>query len=349
MSNFILALPSKGRLQEDAAAHLSEIGLPIRRIGGERAYRAIIPAMPDIELQLLSSQEIAEAILSGAVHAGIVGEDLLREASEPLMASAVIPAGGEDAKPFSGGIILADRVFLAHGLGFGRADLIVAVSMAWIDVVTMADLDDAAAAFRQRSGKRMRGATKYPNLARRFFASHGVGNCRFTPSLGATEGAPAAGAAEFIIDITTSGATLADNHLRPLGDGLILQSQAQLALSMRAEWSESTLAIARELVLRFEARARGRAEARLLLAPGAALSPAAREALCAEFSLAPFGEFGLAGAEEDVRRASSALATRQGAPAIIARLQDWRDEISPRFDLFAQRIGTVARFSGATA
>lgn len=303
MSDFIFAIPSKGRLQDESAARLAEIGLQIQRIGGERAYRAMIPAMPEIELQLLSSHEIAEAVLSGKVHCGIVGEDLLREASDPLTLPATPPAG-ESAGSLLATPFLANRVFLAHGLGFGRADLVVAVSEAWIDVVTMADLDDAAAAFRLRTGRRMRGATKYPNLARRFFESHGVGNCRFTPSLGATEGAPAAGAAEFIIDIKTSGATLADNHLRPLADGLILESQAQLALSLAAEWSEPGLAIACALLLRLEARARGKAEPPWLLATGGATSPAA---------------------------------------------DDWREERSAPFDLFAGRIKAKAGLPGATA
>ena len=98
----------------------------------------------------------------------------------------------------------------------------------------MADLEDVAANFRARRGERMRVATKYVNLTRRFFAEHGVADYRIVESLGATEGAPAAGAAELIVDITTTGATLAANALKALDDGVILRSQAKLVASLRA-------------------------------------------------------------------------------------------------------------------
>jgi ATP phosphoribosyltransferase len=121
-------------------------------------------------------------------------------------------------------------------LGFGRCDVVVAVPEAWIDVATMEDLDDVAAEFRPRHGRRLTVATKYINLTRRFFAGHGIADYRIVESLGATEGAPATGAADLIVDITTTGATLRDNGLKVLGDGVILKSEAHLVTSLAAQW-----------------------------------------------------------------------------------------------------------------
>ena len=120
--------------------------------------------------------------------------------------------------------------FLAP-LGFGRADVVVAVPDCWIDVVRMADLEDVAAQFARVHGRRLRVATKYLNLTRRFFASAGVAGYRIVESVGATEGTPAAGTAELIVDITTTGTTLAANHLKVLEDGLILCSRRPISLT----------------------------------------------------------------------------------------------------------------------
>src|SRR5262249_33606226 len=147
---------------------------------------------------------------------GVTGEDLVRE-----------------------GIADADAtVELLAPLGFGHAHVVVAVPQAWIDVRTMEDLDEVAADMRARHGVRMRVATKYVNLTRRFFAQHGIADYRIGESLGATEGAPATGAAEIIVDITTTGATLAANALKVLEDGTILRSEANLVASMKAEWGD---------------------------------------------------------------------------------------------------------------
>jgi ATP phosphoribosyltransferase len=139
-------------------------------------------------------------------------------------------------------------------LGFGFADVVVAVPRAWIDVATMADLDDVCTAFHARHHRRLRVATKYIALTRSFFAAHGIADYRIVESLGATEGAPAGGLAEAIVDITTTGATLAANDLRILDDGVILKSQAQLAASLRAKWSVAALAAAERLTARIAAR-----------------------------------------------------------------------------------------------
>ncbi len=207
-----LALPSKGRLKEQAAEKLAASGLTIVEPDDPRRYRASIAGRDDVEIVLLSASEIARELAAQAVDLGVTGEDLIRE-----------------------GIADADeRVEIAARLGFGRADVVVAVPDVWLDVDTMADLDDVAADFRQRHGRRLRIATKYWRLTQRFFtAQHGIQVYRIVESLGATEGAPAAGSADVIVDITTTGSTLRANHLKVLSDGVILRSQACLVASRK--------------------------------------------------------------------------------------------------------------------
>jgi ATP phosphoribosyltransferase len=160
----------------------------------------------------LSAGEIAESLLNGSVDLGITGEDLLRE---------TLPEN-------------CGSVDIALRLGFGPADVAVAVPECWFDVASMADLDDISARFHAEHGRRLRVATKYVRLTRRFFADKGVTGYRIVESTGATEGAPAAGSAELIVDITTTGATLKANHLKVLDDGIILRSEAVLAATKRA-------------------------------------------------------------------------------------------------------------------
>jgi ATP phosphoribosyltransferase len=144
-------------------------------------------------------------------------------------------------------------------LGFGFANVVVAVPQAWIDVSTMADLDDVCAAFAHRHRRRLRVATKYMHLTRAFFARAGISDYRIVESAGATEGAPTAGTAESIVDITTTGATLAANGLKTLEDGTILESQAQLAASLTTEWDADARAAAQSLLARLGARERAKA------------------------------------------------------------------------------------------
>ena len=231
-----LALPSKGRLKEQCEGWLSDCGLGLEIAGGSRGYQAQLTGLPGIDAPLLSSSDIAAGLDAGDLHLGVVGEDLLRE------------RGGE----------LEERVQLLRPLSFGHADVVVAAPQSWIDVQTMADVDQVAMAYLARTGRRLRVATKYGVLTRGFFARHGVADYRIVDSSGATEGAPAAGAAELIVDITTTGATLAANGLRPLADGLILKSQAQLAASLKAPWTREGLDLARRFLRIVEARARAR-------------------------------------------------------------------------------------------
>lgn len=237
----VIAIPSKGRLKEQVEEWLADCGLHLAVSGGARGYLASLKGLPGAQVRLLSAADIADALSAGEAHLGVTGEDLLRERGD-----------------------LESRVLLLRALGFGRADLVVAAPKSWLDVDTMADLEEVAHDFLARTGRRMRVATKYVVQARAFFARHGVVDYRITESGGATEGAPAAGAAELIVDITTTGATLAANGLKILSDGLILKSQAQLTASLRADWSGEQLASAERLLRAVEARAAALTSATLI-------------------------------------------------------------------------------------
>jgi ATP phosphoribosyltransferase len=230
----ILAVPSKGRLQQNAEAFFSRAGLELVKPRGARDYRGTIKDFPGIEIAFLSAAEITAQLSQGAAHFGVTGEDLVRE---------MIPQS-------------EGRVVLMTGLGFGYANVVVAVPQAWIDVRTMADLDDVATAFRLRHERKMRLATKYANLTRDFFAEHGIVDYRIVESAGATEGAPAAGTAEMIVDITTTGATLAANGLKVIDDGVILRSQANLVAARAASWEPEQRESARVLLDRIAAQGR---------------------------------------------------------------------------------------------
>ena len=141
-------------------------------------------------------------------------------------------------------------------MGFGFADLVVAVPAFWIDVADMADLDAAAAEFRLNHGQRLRVATKYRHLVRAFFEAHGVANYQLVESQGATEGTVKNLTAEAVADITTTGSTLRDNHLRILDDGVILRSQATLFRADGADWDDAARATLAALERRLAAEAR---------------------------------------------------------------------------------------------
>ena len=263
----LLAVPSKGRLQQNAESFFARSGLELVKPRGARDYRGTIAGLDGVEIAYLSASEITAQLAQGAVHLGVTGEDLVRE---------MIPS--------------ADRqVVLIDQLGFGFASVAVAVPRAWIDVRNMADLDDVATAFRLKHDRKMRLATKYANLTRAFFAENGVVDYRIVESSGATEGAPAAGTAELIVDITTTGATLEANGLKVIEDGVILRSQANLVAARQASWKAAQRETARLLLDRIAAQKRAHAfrEVRTRFAGmNDALLAAARE----KFGVAaPFG------------------------------------------------------------
>lgn len=209
-----IGLPSKGRMKDDCQAIFERAGMKIVAVGNDRSYRGRVEGMDDIEIAFLSASEIAREIGAGTVDFGVTGEDLIRE-----------------------GLAEADkRVEICARLGFGHADVVVAVPEIWLDVDTMADLGDVAAEFRTRHGRRLAIATKYWRLTQQFFSSqHGIQLYRIVESLGATEGAPAAGQADIIVDITSTGSTLKANHLKILSDGVILKSEACLVRARKPE------------------------------------------------------------------------------------------------------------------
>jgi len=215
MSSILLAVPSKGRLEQDTRDAFSKAGMKIDRPGGARSYLGTIDALPDVTVRFLSASEIARELISGKIDMGVTGEDLIHEAAET-------------------GI---DQVVIARPLNFGQADVVVALPNSWIDVTAMRDLADVASDYRHHHGQWLRVATKYVNLTRRYFAAHGIAQYRIVESLGATEAAPASGAAELIVDITSSGSTLTANQLKVPTDGVILKSEANLVVSKSADWT----------------------------------------------------------------------------------------------------------------
>jgi ATP phosphoribosyltransferase len=230
----VLAVPAKGRLQENAEKFFARSGLNLIKPRGARDYRGAISGLDGVEVAYLSASEITQQLASGSVHLGITGEDLVRE---------MIPDADK-------------KVALITGLGFGYANVVVAVPQAWIDARTMADIDDVATSFRHTHDRKMRVATKYVNLTRTFFSAHGILDYRIVESSGATEGAPAAGTAELIVDITTTGTTLSANGLKIIEDGIILRSQANLVAARTAEWTDAQREIARVILDRIAAQAR---------------------------------------------------------------------------------------------
>ncbi|MDR7126214.1 ATP phosphoribosyltransferase [Pseudotabrizicola sp. 4114] len=209
-----IGVPSKGRLMEKTFDWFGARGITLRLSGAEREYAGRVDGIAGVELVLLSAGEIPRELAAGRIHLGVTGSDLVREklADWPTQVAELAP------------------------LGFGHADLIIAVPVAWIDVDTLDDLDAAAAAFRRTHGFRLRIATKYHRLVRDFLTTHGVADYQLVDSQGATEGTVKNLTAEAIADITSSGETLRANHLKILSDALIHSSQAVLFLSHRADW-----------------------------------------------------------------------------------------------------------------
>lgn len=202
-----IALPSKGRMMNDTLETFKKAGLTVEKIGNDRSYMGRVIEYPDIDIAFMSASEISRELAKGTIDFGVTGEDLMRE----NIAQA------------------DDHVEIHARLGFGHADVVVAVPDFWYDVTNMADLNDVALGFRARHGRRLAIATKYWQLTQQFFsAKHGIQLYRIVESLGATEGAPASASSDIIVDITTTGSTLKANHLRVLKDGVILKSQACL-------------------------------------------------------------------------------------------------------------------------
>ena len=211
MSKIKIALPSKGRLKEESLKFFHSKNLRVINAFGERNYFFNVKNNNQIEGIYLHAKEIIERINDGTLDMGISGLDLLKEFPE----------------------IYSKNVKIVQHLNFGFADLVVAVPKDWLDVQNMADLEEVSFEFKEKYGRRMRVATKYPNLTEAFFLSRGVSQFRIMPSLGATESYPFTGSAELITDITSTGSTLKANNLRVITDGSILKSSACLLVSKK--------------------------------------------------------------------------------------------------------------------
>ena len=212
MKNLItIGLPSKGRLREGAIQFFEKNNFKLISNGGERNYFAEFQNYPNIKIIYLHAKEIIQRIGDGTLDIGISGLDLLNESVT----------------------ILKQKIEVKKKLDFGSANVVVAVPNDWIDVQTVADLEEVSFDFRDKKNTRLRVATKYPNLTNNFLVSKGVTQYKLVPSLGATETYPFIGSSEIITDITSTGKTLKDNNLRILKDGLILKSQACVLYSKK--------------------------------------------------------------------------------------------------------------------
>ena len=212
MKNLItIGLPSKGRLKEKSVTFFDDRGFKVLQNDQERNYFAKIENKSDIKIIYLHAKEIIQRLGDGTIDVGISGLDLLNESEKNLQ----------------------DKISIRQKLNFGNADLVVAVPDDWIDVQTIADLEEVAFDIRSKRNTRLRVSTKYPNLTNNFLISKGVTQYKLIPSLGATETYPFIGSSEIITDITSTGKTLQDNNLRVLKDGLILKSTACLLVSKK--------------------------------------------------------------------------------------------------------------------
>ena len=210
MKNLItIGLPSKGRLKDKSVAFFDDKGLKVLQNKKERNYFATIENKPNIKIIYLHAKEIIQRLGDGTLDVGISGLDLLNESEKNLQ----------------------DKINVKQKLNFGEANLVVAIPDDWIDVQTIADLEEVAFDIRSKRNARLRVATKYPNLTNNFLISKGVTQYKLIPSLGATETYPFIGSSEIITDITSTGKTLEDNNLRVLKDGLILKSTACLFIA----------------------------------------------------------------------------------------------------------------------
>ena len=208
-----LGVPSKGRLMEKTFEWFAKRGITLSRTGSDREYAGAVEGVDGVDLVLLSAGEVPRELAAGRIHLGVTGTDLVQE-KLPLWEQQV-----EEVAP----------------LGFGHADLILAVPQLWVDVDTLDDLDAVAAAFRRKHGHRLRIATKYHRLVREYLMDAGVADYQLVDSQGATEGTVKNETAEMVADITSTGETLRANHLKLLSDGPVLRSQATLWRSRTAK------------------------------------------------------------------------------------------------------------------
>jgi ATP phosphoribosyltransferase len=205
-----IGLPSKGRLKDESLKIFKKKNLSIK--DAKRNYLSEIKNFRLNEVIFSHAREIVERLADNSLDIGISGYDLLKES---------LPGIQKNIQVFS-------------RLNFGFADLIVAVPNAWIDVQTIADLEEISFEFKDKNIGKLRVATKYPNLTNDFLLSKGLTQYKIINSLGSTEIYPFTDQSEIITDITSSGATLKANNLRVLKDGNILKSSACILVSKKS-------------------------------------------------------------------------------------------------------------------
>ncbi|WP_421701215.1 ATP phosphoribosyltransferase [Aliiroseovarius sp.] len=225
-----LGVPSKGRLMEKTFDWFGARGVRLARTGSDREYAAAVEGVDGIELVLLSAGEIPRELAAGRIHLGVTGSDLVREKLG----------------------LWEDKVGELATMGFGHADLIIAVPKCWVDVNTLDDLDAVAAAFRAEHGFRLRIATKFHRLIRDHLRDHGVADYQLVDSQGATEGTVKNETAEAVADITSTGETLRANHLKILAGPPVHKSQATLFKSRKADWSGDNRPLLKALLEQLE-------------------------------------------------------------------------------------------------
>lgn len=225
-----LGVPSKGRLMEKTFDWFGKRGVTLRRTGSDREYAAAVVGADGVELVLMAAAEVPRELAAGRIHLGVTGSDLVHD----KLATWDM------------------QVAQLAELGFGHANLVIAVPAGWVDVDTLDDLDAAAALFRARHGFRLRIATKYHRLVREFLKENGVADYQLIDSQGATEGTVKNLTAEAIADITSTGETLRANHLKILADGLVLKSQATLFAARHVDWTDADRATYRVLLAKLK-------------------------------------------------------------------------------------------------
>ena len=198
-----IGIPSKGRLRKDVLNIFKKNKLKLISSRGDRDLIGSIKGEQNIEIIYLHAREIIEQLAGKSLDLGFSGLDLLKESE----------------------INIQNNIKVFKKYPYGQATLVVAIPTDFIDIFSMADLEEVAFEFKDKKKKRLRVATKYPNLTREFFYSKGVTQFSIVKSIGSTEIAPYTGSSEVITDIISTGSTLAANNLRIINDGYILKSE----------------------------------------------------------------------------------------------------------------------------
>jgi ATP phosphoribosyltransferase len=258
-SGIRLALPGKGALEAATLAFLAEAGLKVNR-SNPRQYLARMGSMPELEVVFQRAADIPSLVQEGDAALGITGFDILAEHRGHLEYSEGGAAGGAGrADEAEKDTIDDDLIILERGLGYGYCRLVVAVPETWIDVSTCADLWHLAGYYFSHKGRGLRIATKYPILTGQFLRRHGIVHCKIVSPHGALEAVPLTDTADLIVDLTETGTTLRENHLKLLEDGVVLYSQACLIANTRLlKSNKAALRIAEACLELIEARMQAR-------------------------------------------------------------------------------------------